>query len=245
MAQTALVEMQIKEGERLIGRLTREGVAVTAAAWVKESESGDWYLYLATPLVGEEGGKKPAYHRVNTIIREMQDEGLGMDPFEKKVIGPHDPIAKDMAANRSSRPTGPTTPFRGSRLGDLAVEEAYIYPPTATREEAAGIQLWECGRSQLKPGIGQAGLCRAAVIDLENQALLQDRRYRGTMANPQSLQHGQIEVTWAEGGAIRIVGLAIGSEAAQRWKWSQPRVTWEETGCPPDKVLHAIYTALG
>src|SRR5262245_19993970 len=93
MAQATLVEMQIKEGQRLIDRLAQEGLAVPAAAWVKESDSGDWYLYLATPLVSEGGGKKPAYHRVNTVIREMQKEGFGMDPFAKKVIGPNDPIA--------------------------------------------------------------------------------------------------------------------------------------------------------
>jgi hypothetical protein len=137
MAQATLVEMQIKEGQRLIDRLAHEGVAVTAAAWVKESESGDWYLYLATPLVSEGGGKRPAYHRINAVIREMQYEGFGMDPFEKKVIGPHDPIAKAIIANRVGRLGGPPTPFRGSRLGNLAVEEAYIYPRPPTPEEAA------------------------------------------------------------------------------------------------------------
>jgi hypothetical protein len=129
MAQATLVELQINEGQRLIDRLAQAGIIVTAAAWVKESESGDWYLYLATPLVSEGGGKRTAYHRINTVIREIQKEGFGMDPFAKKVIGLHDPIARDMAANRGGRSGGPPTPFRGSRLGDLAVEEAYIYPP--------------------------------------------------------------------------------------------------------------------
>ena len=109
MAQATLVEMQINEGQRLIDRLAQEGIAVTAAAWVKESESGDWYLYLATPLVGEDGATRPAYRRVNTVIREMKKEGFWMDPVEIKVIGPHDPIAKDMVAHRgvhlASRPT--------------------------------------------------------------------------------------------------------------------------------------------
>ncbi|HKI32002.1 MAG TPA: hypothetical protein VKA46_09040 [Gemmataceae bacterium] len=241
MAQAALVEMQIKEGQTLIERLAHEEVAVTAAGWVKESESGDWYLYLATPLVGEDGPTRSAYRRVNAVIRKMQEEGFGMDPFEKKVIGPHDPIARDMLANRGGRPGGPPTPFRGSRLGDLDVEEAYIYPPLPNPEEQAGIELWECGRTELRPGIGPAGLCRVVVIDLENQAVLQKRTYRGTMANPQPLSPGQLEVTWAEGGAVRI----IGSAAQQRWSWSQPRATWEEGGCPPDKVLHAILTAMG
>jgi hypothetical protein len=175
----------------------------------------------------------------------MQKEGFGMDPFAKKVIGPHEPIARDMIANRSGRPGGPPTPFRGNRLGDLAVEEAYIYPPPPTREEAAGIRLWECGRMRLTPGIGPNGLCRVVVIDLENQAVLQDRGYRGIMDNPQTPQQGQIEATWTEGGMLRIIGLDTGSTTAQRWRWSQPRIVWEEGGCPPDKILHAILTAMG
>ena len=79
------------------------------------------------------------------------------------------------------------------------------------------------------------------VIDLENQTVLHKRTYRGTMANPQPLSDGQLEVTWAEGGAVRI----IGSAAQQRWRWSQPRATWEEGGCPPDQVLQAILAAMG
>jgi hypothetical protein len=139
MAQATLVEMQVKDGQRLIDRLAREGVAVTAAAWVKESESGDWYLYIATPLVGPDGAKRPAYRRVNTVTREMQKEGFLIDPFGIKVIGPHDPIAKGMVTYRDRHPT--TTPrwFRGGRLGELAVEEALLYPPIASPEEPAGV----------------------------------------------------------------------------------------------------------
>jgi hypothetical protein len=244
MAQASLVEMQVKEGQTLIDRLTHEGIGVTAAAWVKESESGDWYFYLVTPLVGEGGATKAAYRRVNAVIREMEKEGFGMDPFEKKLLGPHDPIARDILAHRSGPARIPMR-FRGNHLGDLAVDEAYIYPPPPTPEEEAGIQLWECGRTQLKPGIGPAGLCRVVVIDLESQAVLRKRTYRGAMADPQSLGHGQVEVTWAEGGAVRIISAGTGSATAQRWRWSQPRMMWEEGGCPPDKVLQAILTAMG
>ncbi len=164
MAQAALVETQIKEGQTLIYRLAWEGVAVTAASWIKESESGDWHLYLATPLVGEDEATRPAYRRVNAVIREMKKEGFGMDLFAIKVIGAHDPIAKEMVANRRSRPAGPPTPLGGSRLGELAVEEAFIYPPPATPEELAGIQLWECGRTELKAGIGPAGYPQSSSV---------------------------------------------------------------------------------
>jgi hypothetical protein len=139
MGQGTLVEMQIKDGQRLIDRLAREGVAVTAACWVKESESGQWFLYLATPLVGEDGAKRAAYRRVGPHILEMQKEGFSIDPLEVKVIGPRDPIAKDVVAHRGGRQARTPTRFRGSRLGELAVEDAYVYPPTANPEETAGV----------------------------------------------------------------------------------------------------------
>ena len=139
MAQATLVETQMKDGQRLLDRLRQEGIAVTAAGWVKESDSGDWYLYLATPLVGEDDVATPAYRRVLAVIREMEKEGFEMDPFEIKAIGPHDPIAKALTAQRDGRRARTPTWFGGSRLGELAVEAAYIYPPAANPEEAAGV----------------------------------------------------------------------------------------------------------
>jgi hypothetical protein len=129
MDQATLVEMQIADGRRLIDRLVREGISVTAAGWAKETESGQWYLYLATSLVGEDGATRAAYRRVNAVIDEMQKEGFSIDPFEIKVIGPDDSIARDMEAHRSGRQTTIPTRFRGHELGDLAIEEAFIYPP--------------------------------------------------------------------------------------------------------------------
>lgn len=102
------------------------------------------------------------------------------------------------------------------------------------------MQIWQCGRIELKPGIGPAGRCRVVVIDRDNQTVVQDRRYHDTMANPPSLLHGQVAVTWCEDGAVRI----LGSAAKERWMWSQPRVAWEQGGCPPAKILDAILTAV-
>jgi hypothetical protein len=129
MDQGPLVEMQLEDGQRLLDQLAAEGVAVTAAFWAKESEYGEWYLYLVTPLVGEDGATLPAYRRVNGVTDELRREGLGIDPFEVKVIGPSDPIAKAVVATRDRSPGKRPTRFRGSRLGELDVEEAYIYHP--------------------------------------------------------------------------------------------------------------------
>jgi hypothetical protein len=131
--------MQIRDGQRLLERLSREGVAATAAAWVNESESGWWFLYLATPLVRKDGATTPAYGRLLEVIGEMEKEGFELDPFEIKVIGPHDPIARDIVAHRGRLGALGSRWFRGARLGELAVEVAYLYPPTASPEEAAGV----------------------------------------------------------------------------------------------------------
>jgi hypothetical protein len=130
MDQGTLVEMQVKEGQWLIDQLVREGVEITAAAWIKESESDMWYLYLATPLVGEDAPTRPVYGRVNEVIRAMQRAGFWPDGFDIKLIGSHNPIAIDMVAHRNSHPAPIPTRFRGARLGPLPVEAAYIYPPT-------------------------------------------------------------------------------------------------------------------
>jgi len=85
------------------------------------------------------------------------------------------------------------------------------------------------------------GLCRVVVIDLENQAVLHRRMYRGATANPQSLSPGQLEVTWAEGGAVRM----IGSATQERWRWSQSPAAWEEGGCSTGQVFQAILAVMG
>lgn len=131
MDQGTLVELQIKDGQHLIDQLAAEGVAVTAGGWVKESESGQWFLYLATPLVATDGAKRSAYRRVNTVIGELQEEGFGIDPFEVKLLGPNAPLAE--AVSELHRRHAGKIPIRygGPRLGNVSIEEAYIYPAMA------------------------------------------------------------------------------------------------------------------
>ncbi len=123
MDQTALVDIQIGHGRRLIDRLVEQGIPITAASWVKESESGYWFLYLATPLVTEDGATRAAYIRVTALIREMQKDGAAVDPLDVKLISPKDPVANAVRHCAAKTPTW----FRGTRLGPVAVDEAYVY----------------------------------------------------------------------------------------------------------------------
>jgi hypothetical protein len=135
MDQGTLVEMQVADGKRLIDRLLENGIGVTAAGWLKEAESGQWFLYIVTPLVGEDGATKAAYRRVNTVIRGLRKESFWIDPLEIKLIGPTDSIGRDLHGipPRTPGPRVSTIPWGGKRLGNLSIEGAYLYPlPTPT-----------------------------------------------------------------------------------------------------------------
>ena len=61
--------------------------------------------------------------------------------------------------------------------------------------------------------------------------------YSGTFVRRSAVLKGT--QTWAEGGKTRIAGAGL------RSVWSQPRMEWDQGGCPPDDVVQAILTAMG
>jgi hypothetical protein len=127
MDQGTLVTQQLEDGKRLLQRLAEEGIAVTAACWVKESESGRWYLYIASPLVGEDGATKQAYRRILPLVRQMP-QPFWVDPFDVKAVAPSAPLAEAVARLYKGYPgTGPLR-YDDYRLGDVSVEGAYVYP---------------------------------------------------------------------------------------------------------------------
>lgn len=128
MDQAALVEGQFNDGQKLFDRFAEEGMAV-AAAWVKEYDAWQWYLYLVTPLVGEDGDTTAAYRKVHAVYRAMP-EPLRVDLFQIKVVGPSEPVGQAiLALRRRSVGRGPVE-YAGPRLGDVSVDAAYIYPPS-------------------------------------------------------------------------------------------------------------------
>jgi hypothetical protein len=127
MDQATLVEGQLQDGEKLLARLAQEGFPVTAACWVHEGESGQWFLYIASPVVDVEGSMK-AYRRALPLVLQMPQPFV-IHPLEVKIIGTADALAKDVAAARDRCPGKSPGWFRGDRLGNVSIDGAYIYPP--------------------------------------------------------------------------------------------------------------------
>lgn len=122
-----MVEEQKDDGKRLLDRLIEDGVPVAGAGWLKETESGRWYLYVATPLVRVDGGTREAYARITEVTRRIS-EPLFVGPLDVKVVEPGSPVGRDLI--KHCRP-GRGAWYGGPQLGDVGIEGAYIYPSLA------------------------------------------------------------------------------------------------------------------
>lgn len=128
MDRSTLVEMQIDAGKQLLDQLVREEVPVAAAAWLKEADSGLWYLYVVTPLVGKDGATMEAYRQVLRVLRASPQPSW-IDSMEIKAIGPTHPLARELldVSGRFPGTNGGPMRWRGPTLDHLGIDANYPY----------------------------------------------------------------------------------------------------------------------
>lgn len=126
MDQVTLVENQIADGQLLVEELIKDGFQVTAASWMKTSDDGQWFLYLASPIADTAPLK--AYGRVHTVARRMPQPFL-VGPLDIKLIGPTEPVAKAILEVQRRYPRKSPLHLGESTLAGVSIEGAYIYPP--------------------------------------------------------------------------------------------------------------------
>jgi hypothetical protein len=132
MDTDTLVENLLDDGRNLVEELPRHGFEVSAAVWLKASENGKWYFYIVSPLVDTEG-LIGAYRRLHPLVR-ARPQPFWIDPLEIRLIGPNNPIARDVLAGLRRIPGPRVSPIRwsGTWLGNVSIEGAYLYPPPVT-----------------------------------------------------------------------------------------------------------------
>ena len=124
MDQGPLVIDQIDAGARFLGEFQKY-TPVKTAFWLKESDEGEWSLYVASDQITDDNFDV-AYGEVLRIAGQRRQPLF--DPFQVKLIGADDPLAK-AALDINRRNPGPIgTRFHGEVFGGLPVEEVYVYP---------------------------------------------------------------------------------------------------------------------
>jgi hypothetical protein len=122
MDTATLVDEKIDDGKRFVEHLKKNTFDVVVAFWALTSEEGVWFLYIASPLV-DSGDLAAAYRKVYSELSRSHVRWV--ERSDIKLIGRQNSIASDAITYQSS---GLPTRYGGRKLGNLIVEEAYIYP---------------------------------------------------------------------------------------------------------------------
>jgi hypothetical protein len=135
MDTNTLVMEQIDDGERLLSRLSSEGIPVRAACWVKPTEEERWSLYIVTPIVDAKG-PTGAYRDVYRVLRSLG--GVWVTDSDIKLVGENNPVAREMIDLFHRHSGKSPTRSRRTLLGGMPVYEVYVYPQAAGRGQTAG-----------------------------------------------------------------------------------------------------------
>lgn len=129
MVHEILVDIQqIDDGQALIAEILRQGlIDVAVALWVKRSDVGYWSFYigsasLATIKIGD------AFHAVYLAQHRIGRSSIGLS--DVRLVPPTNPVAAKAIKIRDRHRANLPTRIRARMLGDLPIEEAYIYPRT-------------------------------------------------------------------------------------------------------------------
>jgi hypothetical protein len=127
MDQNPLVNEQIDAGADFVSRFEKR-LPVTVAFWLKTTDGGEWYLYVASEQVAA-GNLDHGYSEVLTIAGEHPNPYL--NPFRVKLIPATHPLAQAASEINHRFPGRVGARFGNRSFGGVSVEEAYIYPTEA------------------------------------------------------------------------------------------------------------------
>jgi hypothetical protein len=124
MDQGSLVTEQIDAGAKLASEFGKR-TPLQAAFWLKESEDREWYLYLVSDRI-DDTNFDVAYAEVIRLLG--RGPHIWLDPFQVKVAGADDPVAKAVIDIQRMYPSPLATRLRNRLLGGVSVDEVYLYP---------------------------------------------------------------------------------------------------------------------
>lgn len=128
MDQEPLVTEETDAGAALVHQFDK-CFPVKVAFWVKLSDEGQWYLYIASDHINDQN-IGPAYGEVLRLADQMANAYF--DPFRVKLIPTNDPLAEAAMEVHRRYPGRAATRLGGKLFGGLGVDGVYIYPASVT-----------------------------------------------------------------------------------------------------------------
>ena len=136
MDQEILVNPRVEDGKSLIALLTRDQFDVSVATWLKTSEEGLWYLYIGSGSLGSMS-LADAYREVFSALRKVPKNSIEFSQIN--LVPPDDAIAEAASQIRNSV-SRTAIRYRGTTLGGIPIDDAYIYPRSSVILSAEVLQ---------------------------------------------------------------------------------------------------------
>ena len=92
MAKKALLDADVKLGEKILGALDAAKFPISVAIWILTEEDG-WQLVIGTPLY-ESGGTSDAYRKLIAALRK--DDPESMDFRDVRLMGNRNPFIREL-----------------------------------------------------------------------------------------------------------------------------------------------------
>jgi hypothetical protein len=117
MAKKALLDADVKLGERVLAALDSAKFPISVASWIFTEEDG-WQLVIGTPLY-ESGGTSDAYRKLIAALRK--DDPESMDFRDIRLMGNRNPFIRELRSL-----FGKTASVYGMRLGGHSIGGIYL-----------------------------------------------------------------------------------------------------------------------
>ena len=127
MDTTALVThffFDVEGGLKLVEALDRDQIPVSAAYWMFHEPSGEWRLYIATPLVSTDGIRE-AYGKILKEMRKIAVSGLSARNIV--ALDPSDQTVRLLSERYQTDIDAPPVTFPEAYIHGKYIPAAYIY----------------------------------------------------------------------------------------------------------------------
>jgi hypothetical protein len=119
-----MVSEQIEAGARFL-REFEKYAPVQSAFWLKDSEAGTWWLYVASDQITDDNFDL-AYGEVVRITGVLRDPWF--DVLQVKVLGQDHALAKAALELQQRYPSRTPIHLHGKTVGGVTLDEVHVYP---------------------------------------------------------------------------------------------------------------------
>jgi hypothetical protein len=123
MAKKALLDADVKLGEKILGSLDAANFPISVAIWILTEESG-WQLVIGTPLYEREG---PGVSYRNLVYALRKDDPESRDFDDVLLMGNRSPFIRELRQLFGKTASVKGMRLGGHRIGGLWLDDGAVY----------------------------------------------------------------------------------------------------------------------